>query len=223
MEKAPLLDAAAQNGVNSSEQVGCGRERPEKKSISGCVQRVADARDGYAGLWLHGRVRAAVQKCHGSSEAPVGQGHVLKHPEQPNYHAKKKATILRDGRCSAMEGLTPLMVKPQSPAHQMEDCMPYFGPVVTTEAHVAYAWTRNHTKNTAELSSTVEALSFLGLAVTSLVFSMTPKHAADICIRMIHTRANVPLGLTSQQLLLQAQSRPYHHAAYLQSWAKRGD
>ena len=48
-------------------------------------------------------------------------------PEQPNYHAKK-VTILRDGRCSPMDGLIPLMVKPQpvgapSPAHPMEDCM----------------------------------------------------------------------------------------------------
>ena len=39
-----------------------------------------------------------------------------------------------------------------------------FGPVVSTEAHLAYAGARLHTNNTAELSSIIEALSFLGLA-----------------------------------------------------------
>ena len=37
-----------------------------------------------------------------------------------------------------------------------------FGPVVTTEAHLAYAVARIHSNNTAELSSIAEALSFLG-------------------------------------------------------------
>ena len=33
-----------------------------------------------------------------------------------------------------------------------------FGPVVTTEAHLAYAGARTHSNNTAELSSMIEAL-----------------------------------------------------------------
>ena len=37
-----------------------------------------------------------------------------------------------------------------------------FGPVVTTEAHLAYARARLHSNNIAELSAIVEALSFLG-------------------------------------------------------------
>ena len=37
-----------------------------------------------------------------------------------------------------------------------------FGPVKTTETHLAYGGTRLHINNTAELSSTIEALSFLG-------------------------------------------------------------
>ena len=36
-----------------------------------------------------------------------------------------------------------------------------FGPVITTEAHLAYAGARIHSNNTAQLSSIVEALSFL--------------------------------------------------------------
>ena len=37
-----------------------------------------------------------------------------------------------------------------------------FGLVITTEAHLAYAVSRIHSNNTAELSSIVDALSFLG-------------------------------------------------------------
>ena len=37
-----------------------------------------------------------------------------------------------------------------------------FGPVITTEAHLACAGARIHSNNTAELSSIVEALSFQG-------------------------------------------------------------
>ena len=37
-----------------------------------------------------------------------------------------------------------------------------FGPVVTTEAHLAFSVTRTHSNNTAEMTAMVEALSFLG-------------------------------------------------------------
>ena len=39
-----------------------------------------------------------------------------------------------------------------------------FGPVVTPEAYLAYGGARLHTNNTAELSSKIKALSFLGPA-----------------------------------------------------------
>ena len=42
-----------------------------------------------------------------------------------------------------------------------------FGPVVTTEAHLAYAGARIHCNSTAEMSAIVEALSFLGLQACS--------------------------------------------------------
>ena len=69
---------------------------------------------------------------------------------------QKKVTILRDGRCSPMEGPIPLMVKPQ--------LYVMLGPVVTTEAHLAHAGSGLHPNNTAELSSIIGALSFLELA-----------------------------------------------------------
>ena len=54
-----------------------------------------------------------------------------------------------------------------------------FGPVITTEAHLAFAGARVRSNNTAEMSASVEALSFLGLVaqlpvMRTLVFSLIP-------------------------------------------------
>ena len=37
-----------------------------------------------------------------------------------------------------------------------------FGPVVTTEGHLAFSGARTHSNNTAEMTATIGALSFLG-------------------------------------------------------------
>ena len=37
-----------------------------------------------------------------------------------------------------------------------------FGPVITTEAHLAFSGTRTRSNNTAEMTAMIEALSFLG-------------------------------------------------------------
>ena len=44
--------------------------------------------------------------------------------------------------------------------HRRIDIM--FGPVVTTEAHLAFSGARTHSNNTAEMTAMIEALSFLG-------------------------------------------------------------
>ena len=44
--------------------------------------------------------------------------------------------------------------------HRRIDVM--FGPVITTEAHLAFSGARTHSNNTAEITAMVEALSFLG-------------------------------------------------------------
>ena len=44
----------------------------------------------------------------------------------------------------------------------MEEIDVMFGPVVTTEAHLAFSGARTHSNNTAEMTATIEALSFLG-------------------------------------------------------------
>ena len=63
-------------------------------------------------------------------------------------------TRLADGKTLAGWGAIAL-----SP-HGRIDVM--FGPVVTTEVHLAFAGASVHTNNTAEISAMVEALSFLG-------------------------------------------------------------
>ena len=75
-----------------------------------------------------------------------------------------------------------------------------FGPVITTEAHLAYAGARLHPSNTAEPSSIIEALSFLGpsgpLARDSQAcIFYDSRHAASICLGIVQSRANVPLRL----------------------------
>ena len=77
-----------------------------------------------------------------------------------------------------------------------------FGPVVTTEAHLAYAGARLHSINTAELSKIIEALSFLGACIL-----FDSRHAASICLGTVPSRADVLLRLTCQRLLSQIQLR----------------
>ena len=75
--------------------------------------------------------------------------------------------IAVDGLFKQMEVLALLMVKllldggliSRSP-HGRIDVM--FGPVVTTEAHLAFSGARTHSYNTAEMTAMIEALSFLG-------------------------------------------------------------
>ena len=87
-----------------------------------------------------------------------------------------------------------------------------FGPVVTTEAHLALAGARVHSNNTAEMSSTVEALSFLGphgpvARDACSCFFYDSKHAAGVCFGTNHARTHVQLGLSCQQILLKVQRK----------------
>ena len=70
-----------------------------------------------------------------------------------------------------------------------------FGPVITTEAHVASAGASQQTSNTPELSGIIEPVRFLSLS------------GPDVCLGSVKSRTDVRLGSTNQQLVLQAQSR----------------
>ena len=78
--------------------------------------------------------------------------------------------------------------------HGRRDIM--FGPVITTEAQLAFAGARVHSNNTAEMTAMVEALSFLGLhglvarAANPCVFFYS-KHAAGVFLGTNLARTHV--------------------------------
>ena len=84
--------------------------------------------------------------------------------------------------------------------------------VYTDEAHLAYAGSRLHSSNTAELSSIVEALSFLGphgpvVRDSRSCMFHDSRHAASICLGTVQSRASVHLGLACQRLSLRIELR----------------
>ena len=87
-----------------------------------------------------------------------------------------------------------------------------FGPVITTEVHLAFSGARTHSNNTAEMTTMIEALSFLGPRgpVTrdegSRIF-YDSMHAAGICLGTIQARTYAQLALACQQSLIRAQHR----------------
>ena len=85
-----------------------------------------------------------------------------------------------------------------------------FGPVVTTEAHLAFFGARTHSNNTAEMTAMIEALSFLGPRgpvtpdeQSGIYFDFL--HAAGICLGTIQARTHVQLALACQQSMIRVQ------------------
>ena len=87
-----------------------------------------------------------------------------------------------------------------------------FGPVTTTEAHLAFSGSRCHSNNTADMSAMIEALSFLGHRgpvardANSCIYQDS-KHAAGVCWGTIQARPHVQLALAWQQSMLKVQHR----------------
>ena len=87
-----------------------------------------------------------------------------------------------------------------------------FGPVVTTEAHLAFSGARTHSNNTAEMTAMNEAFSFLGSHgpvardEQSCIY-YDSKHAAGVCLGTIQARTHVQLALACQRSMLCAQHR----------------
>ena len=87
-----------------------------------------------------------------------------------------------------------------------------FGPVITTEAHLAFSGARAHSNNTAEMTAMVEALSFLAPRgpvardSNSCIFDES-KQAAGNCLGTIQARTHVQLALACQQSILKVQHR----------------
>ena len=105
--------------------------------------------------------------------------------------------------------------------HGRTDVM--FGPVVTTEAHLAFSGARIHSNNTAEMTAKIEALSFLGPhgPVTrdeqSCIYYGS-MHAAGFCLGTIQARTHVPLALACQQSIIHAQCRLRLTMQHVEIW-----
>ena len=75
-----------------------------------------------------------------------------------------------------------------------------FGPVVSTEAQLAFSGARIHSNNTADMTAMIEALSFLGPRGPvardgqSCIF-YDSMHAAGICLGTIQARTHVQQAL----------------------------
>ena len=87
-----------------------------------------------------------------------------------------------------------------------------FGPVITTEAHLAFSGARTHSNKTPEMTALIEALSFLGPRdpvardANSCIY-YDSKHAAGVCFGTIQARTHVQLALACQQSMLSVQHR----------------
>ena len=81
-----------------------------------------------------------------------------------------------------------------------------FGPVVTTEAHLAFSGARTHSNNTAEMTAMIEALSFLGphgpvprrvlltIRCMLLVFVWAQSKLVHMCSSRWHVNSNIGYG-----------------------------
>ena len=87
-----------------------------------------------------------------------------------------------------------------------------FGPVVTTEAHLAFSGAKTQSNNTAEMTVMIEALSFLGphgpvaRDEQSCIFSDS-QHAAGVCLGTIQARTHVQLALACQRSMIFAHHK----------------
>ena len=87
-----------------------------------------------------------------------------------------------------------------------------FGPVVTTEAHIAFSGARAHSNNTAEMTAMSEALSFHGphgpvAQDEQSCINYDSLHAAGICLGTIQARTHVQLALACQRFMISAQRK----------------
>ena len=87
-----------------------------------------------------------------------------------------------------------------------------FGPVITTEAHLAFSGARTHSNKTPEMTAMIEALSFLrprgpvARDANSGIF-YDSKHAAGVCFGTTQARTHFQLALACQQSMLSVQHR----------------
>ena len=98
-----------------------------------------------------------------------------------------------------------------------------FGPVVTTEAHLAFSGARIHSNNTAEMTAMIEALSFLGPHGPAAQDGQSciyydSMHAAGMCLGTIQPLGSYALcrGLIVFFINLpMAEARDFHCSSHV--------
>ena len=99
-----------------------------------------------------------------------------------------------------------------------------FGPVITTETHLALAGARVHSNNTAEMSAMILGPHGpVAREANSCIFYVS-KCAAGICLGTIQARTHVQLALACQQSLLKVYHRLRFttHATCFRSYRESG-
>ena len=98
-----------------------------------------------------------------------------------------------------------------------------FGPVITSEAHLAFSGARTHSNNTAETTAMIEALSFLrprgpvARDANSCICDDS-KYAAGVCLGTVQARTHVQLAqsmLGVQHRLRLTMQHVYGHTGNL--------
>ena len=93
-----------------------------------------------------------------------------------------------------------------------------FGPVVTTEAQLAFSGARIHSNNTAEMTAMIDALFFLGprgpvARDGQPCICYDSMHAAGICLGTIQARTHVQLAFArAQRRLRLTMQHVYGHS-----------
>ena len=87
-----------------------------------------------------------------------------------------------------------------------------FGPVTTTNGHLAFSGARTHSYNTGEMTAMIEALSFLGphgpvARDEQSCICCDSLHAAGVCLGTIQARTHVQLALACQRSMIFAQRK----------------
>ena len=138
-----------------------------------------------------------------------------RHPHLPNVRTTTRESgndfqgwaIYRDGCTRVVDGDWCAIAR--SPNGRINIM---FGPVITSEAHLAFPGARTHSNNTAEMTAMIEALSFLGPRgpvardEQSCIYYES-LHAAGICLGTIQALTHVQLGLACQRSMIFAQRK----------------
>ena len=81
-----------------------------------------------------------------------------------------------------------------------------FGPVITSETHIAFSGARGHSNKTAEMTAMIGPRGPVARETSSCI-NYDSKHAAGVCLGTVQAHTHVQLALTCQQSMLSVQHK----------------